>query len=340
MNILVFSTVFFPAIGGIENHTLSLVKEFLKKGHTVVVITEQKQEAPLENIKVYHSPGLLTTIKLFNWCNVFYMPNISLKGVWLLCINPFKKWVISHNDFHFVARKNLKSRLKRLIIKFASNNIAVSKSVANHIQTKSAVIYNCYDDEIFKIYDDEERVYDFVFVGRLVSQKGCEMLIKACTSLKQSYTLSIIGDGPELPRLKEMIKKPGNDNQIHFLGFLQNEELARTLNRHRIMIIPSMDREGFGIVALEGLACGCKVIAADAGGLTEAVNRFGKTFEMGSTRELAVLLEDGLLDKSGLPNSSELSEYLHQHTRTAVAGKYLSVFNQIHKAATSCAQAS
>ena len=75
-------------------------------------------------------------------------------------------------------------------------------------------------------------------------------------------------------------------DRIKFLGFLRHEELARMLNRHRIMVIPSLDKEGFGIVALEGLACGCKVIASDAGGLTEAVDRFGKIFATGEKEGL------------------------------------------------------
>ena len=52
LNILVYSSVFYPGIGGIENHTVFLVKEFVKKGHSVKVVTEQQQDPqrPLEGI--------------------------------------------------------------------------------------------------------------------------------------------------------------------------------------------------------------------------------------------------------------------------------------------------
>src|SRR5690606_36216333 len=124
--------------------------------------------------------------------------------------------------------------------------------------------------DLFKIYPDEPRTFDFVFVGRLVSQKGCEMLIDACAQLTVPFTLNIIGNGVEAEKLMEKVLTLGLEKQIRFLGRMDGEPLAKMLNRHKVMIVPSMDVEGFGIVVLEGLACGCKLIVSNAGGLTEA----------------------------------------------------------------------
>jgi glycogen(starch) synthase len=327
LNILVYSSVFYPSIGGIENHSLFLVKEFVKAGHTVRVITEQEQdpENPLEHIEVLQTPGFFRQLEMFYWADVFYMPNITLKGAWLIFFHPFRKWVISHNDFHLKYGSGPKIWLKQMFIRMASKNIAVSKSVADFLKVPSQVIYNCYDDSLFRIYEDEKREFDFVFVGRLVSQKGCELLIDACARLKKPFTLNIIGDGYEMQRLRGKVDSLKLNNSVKFLGFKKNEELARALNRHRTMIVPSLDVEGFGIVALEGLACGCHMIVSNAGGLSEAVDGFGDVFPMGDAEALAGLLEKAL-DKPAEHVTVELKSYLDAHSKASVAAKYIEVF--------------
>jgi glycosyltransferase involved in cell wall biosynthesis len=328
MNILVFSAVFYPAVGGIENQTLLLINQFIQKGHTVKVITYQKNKAELPGVEILYAPQYLRFLKAHAWCDVFYMPNISLKGIWLVLLNPTKKWIISHNDFHFAYEKSLAAMLKRFCTRFTTHNIAVSASIGRSLNTKHIVIQNCYDESVFRLYPEVQRVYDFVFLGRLVSQKGCDLLLKACKELKQPFTLGIIGIGPEKKYLERLVAKYDLEGSVHFYGLLKNEELAMTLNRFRYMVIPSVKIEGFGMVCLEGLACGCKVIAADAAGLADAVKSYGELFEMGNRHQLAALLNKALNQKEDGPNNNQpLQNYLQQHHRSVVADKYLQVFN-------------
>lgn len=327
MHILIFSTVFYPVLGGIENLTLNLSREFVNKGHQVKVITYQKQNDPLTNIEVYYAPNFIKIIKLFLWCHVYYMPNISLKGVWPLLINPRKRWVISQNDFSLSKRMLPASLLKLLLIKLATKNIAVSKSVAASLHTSSEVIYNCYDDAVFTVQNLAERNHDFVFVGRLVSQKGCDTLIKACYNLPQPFTLTIVGDGPEMKRLKSLANKLGLTSNITFTGTLNSVEIASVLNQHKVLVIPSNGKEGFGIVALEGLACGCHIIAANAGGLSEAVGGFGQLFQSGNVQQLNHLLKEALQNINQTTyNFTDITKYLSNYKKQIVAQKYLSIF--------------
>ncbi|HEX8462853.1 MAG TPA: hypothetical protein VF623_15575, partial [Segetibacter sp.] len=82
MNILIFTTAFFPLVGGLEKQTLNLLDEFLKKGHLVQVIAfqklpegQKKVETVEKQVTVYYNPNLIKVFSLFNWCDVFYMPN-------------------------------------------------------------------------------------------------------------------------------------------------------------------------------------------------------------------------------------------------------------------------
>lgn len=326
MKILIFSAVFYPAIGGIENQTMLLIQEFVKKGHQVKVITYQKEKVTLPNIDIYYAPNYLNFIAAYRWCDTFYMPNISLKGLWLLMFGPKKHWVISHNDYHFFHRKGLLAKMKSFSVKYATKNIAVSKSISHNLGTPSITIPNSYDESLFRLYPDEKREFDFVFLGRLVSQKGCEMLIRACKDLNRPFTMGIIGIGTEREKLEALTQELNLTKEVTFHGLVTKEALARLLNKYKVMIIPSIGEEGFGMVALEGMACGCKILAADAGGLADAVSIFGKKFEMGNTKELTQLLNESFNDDSPALKP-ELLAYLKLHHRESVADNYLQAFN-------------
>jgi glycosyltransferase involved in cell wall biosynthesis len=337
MNILVFTTAYYPSVGGVENQTLNLLAEFLKMGHKVKVVAfpihkarQQVIKTNEKEVEVFYNPGFLNLFLLFAWCKVLYMPNYSLKGIWFIPFLPFKKLIISHNDLYLSNKKSTKIKIKLLLIKLANENIAVSKFVADYIKTRSKIIYNCYDDAIFKIYEDEERIYDFIFLGRLVSQKGCDLLIRACKNVKKPFRLNIVGEGPERSKLEKLVKDFSLEKNIHFLGILEGEPLARLLNNHRTMVIPSLRPEGFGIVALEGMACGCDIIAANAGGLSEAVNNFGKLFKMGDQQQLEHLLQAALekSDKAATANlHPAVSAYLARQNKQTIAAEYIKLFN-------------
>lgn len=335
MNILVFTTAFFPSVGGLENQTVNLLDEFLKKGHKVKVIafqshhTHEMMQINKQKVEVYYNPNFFSVLSLFIWCKVFYMPNFSLKGTWFLPFLPFKKWIVSHNDLYLSKTTNFTIKLKLLAIKLASENIAVSNYVAKYVKSNTRIIYNCYDNEVFKIYHNEQKQFNFIFLGRLVSQKGCDLLIRACSNLDPSFSLNIIGDGPERECLENLVKSLKLEKNIRFLGIVEGEPLARLLNKHDTMVIPSVQEEGFGIVALEGMACGCKIIAANAGGLPEAVNGFGKLFDMGNQHELEELLKNDLKESKIEPPfelNAEMQQYLCKQHKKVIAEEYLKLF--------------
>jgi glycogen(starch) synthase len=331
VKILIYSPKFYPSVGGLENLTLMLSNEFIKKGHEVKVICFEKDNGSSCGVETYYHPSVFKQLQLFWWASVFYMPNISLKGLWLMFTNPMKRWVISHNGWYgpdiVSKRKSFNEKAKLFLLHFAKN-ISVSNAVASYITVNSTVIPNCYDNNIFHANYNVKRENNVLFVGRLVSDKGVDVLINACQLLWQKgkdFTLTIIGQGEMHDWVKQKIQAYGIENKVSLKGKVVGEELAKAMNEHTIMAVPSTWNEPFGIVALEGLACGCKVICSSGGGLPEAVGEFGHFFSNGNQNTLSALIENNLQEKYS-PDLERLASFLENHQPSKVAEKYLHVF--------------
>jgi glycogen(starch) synthase len=102
----------------------------------------------------------------------------------------------------------------------------------------------------------------------------------------------------------------------------RDRELSELIAEHKIMVVPSLEPEPFGIVALEGLACGCLVVASAHGGLPEAVGPHGVLFEPGNV----VALADAILGADRAPwLLNGAAQHLSKHHADYVASKYLKV---------------
>src|SRR5207302_7541699 len=165
-----------------------------------------------------------------------------------------------------------------------------------------AVTGNPYDNGVFRLLPNIVRDKTIAFLGRLVSDKGADLLLQAIKLLQHEGLmpdLTIIGAGPEEQGLRQLTHELGLDRQVTFVGEKSGAPLAELLNRHRILVVPSRWAEPFGVVALEGIACGCVVIGSESGGLKEAIGPCGLVYENGNVRALADQLKRSLND----PNS-------------------------------------
>jgi glycogen synthase len=326
MRILIGSPGFPPALGGIERFVDQLAEGLAKQGEDVTVMTATPSREPdRRSFRVVRRPGPLAKLGLVRDCDVFFQANVSLKDVWPLMLVR-RPWVISHHGlYEGRGRAGLLGRLKVLLARRSRTAIAVSRFVASRVDPRAEVIPNPYRDDLFREIPGVVRDRDFVFVGRLVSDKGVDVLLRALEQLavtERAPSLTIIGDGPESPRLRALSRELGLDGRVRFLGRLDGEELVRELNRHRVLVVPSTWEEPFGIVALEGIACGCVVLGTQGGGLPEAIGPCGRTVPNGDAASLCRALRD-LAQREDLGGFLEhASAHLERHRGDVVVARY------------------
>jgi glycogen synthase len=335
MRVLFSSPAFLPHVGGLEIHVATLAAELHRAGHEVAVVTRTAGEGADDlPYTVVRRPTALRLLRCVRWCDVFVQANVSLRGLWPLLLVR-RPWVVSHHSWYCRSdgRVAWQDRLKRHLLRHAAASIAVSRAVAADLTTPSIVIANPYRDDLFRPLPGVERRRDLAFVGRLVSDKGADLLFDALALLAGRGLrpgLTIAGDGPERPRLEEQAARLGVAAQVEFRGTVTGEGLVRLLNEHRVLAVPSRYAEPFGIVALEGIACGCVVAGSAGGGLAEAIGPCGRTFPNGDVPALARTLHDLLSDPAARAEClRHAPEHLARHAGGRVAERYLEVFASV-----------
>jgi phosphatidylinositol alpha-mannosyltransferase len=114
-----------------------------------------------------------------------------------------------------------------------------------------------------------------VFLGRLVSRKGCRQLIEAFYLLSKrndEVRLEIAGSGPEADRLEKMVSDKGLDGKVNFLGFIDEADKPALLASAAVACFPSLYGESFGIVLIEAMAAGTVVMGGDNPGYRSVLN--------------------------------------------------------------------
>ncbi|MHC5717405.1 MAG: glycosyltransferase family 4 protein [Nostoc sp.] len=330
MKILIYSPLFYPCIGGLETIISTLAQEFIEQGHEVKLVSYTPATDSKDfSFEVIRQPSPKQLLKLIYWCDIYFQGCVSLKGLWPLMFIS-KPLVITHQTWYHSpdGTMNWQNYLKRTATRFATN-ISASHALAKSIPAPSNVIPNSYREDIFYEMPEISRSQELVFLGRLVSDKGANLLLEALAQLKKmglTPKLTIIGSGPEESKLGQQAKDLEITEQLNFAGIKVEYELVKLLNSHQIMVVPSIWDEPFGIVALEGIACGCVVVGSEGGGLKDAIGLCGVTFPNGDVQALTQTLFNLLKNPEQLANYRANSHaHLLRYQKSAVAKAYLEV---------------
>ncbi|MDQ6755972.1 MAG: glycosyltransferase family 4 protein [Bacteroidota bacterium] len=334
--ILILTHNFYPFLGGIETVSEILANFFHYQGHLVHVLTWEKDKGEKDfPFKVIRNPSIKNLLNEHYWADIIVENNPCLRLSWPAILFRRKHCVIIQT---WITRTNEKvgfiDNLKRKWLRKANSVIACSEAIQKGCWPSATVIRNPYSETVFKKMTDVVPTKDFVFVGRLVSDKGADLAVKALYELQEKtntqFRLTVIGDGPEKESLRNLVMELQLEDSVHFTGKLEAKEIAKFLNQHKYLLVPSVWKEPFGIVALEGLACGCLPIVSDGGGLPEAIGPAGLTFKRNNLNSLVATIEHILTH----PEEEEMmreaaTEHLKNYTEKIVTRKYLQVIEGI-----------
>lgn len=280
---------------------------------------------------VIRRPSTRKLFSLVKWCDVFWHNNLSLRTLWpALCLR--KPVVITHQGSYCrqPAGFDLMLRLKHAIVN-STTSVAISQSTASCFKARSIIIPNPYDARLFTVCSPgTERKTELIFLGRLVSEKGLDLLLESLGRLRSNGLrprLTVVGSGPALTAMQKLGENLGIHEQVSFIGPKRGAELAKILNDHQILVVPSRYDEPFGVVALEGIACGCVVVGSSGGGLPEAIGPCGVTFSNENAEALAKALHKLLIQPNERARfAAHAPKHLTQFHPEVIANRYLDLF--------------
>ena len=154
-------------------------------------------------------------------------------------------------------------------------------------------IYNNLPPYI-SIANKEQRIGKVITIGvvsRLEPIKGMDLVVPAFAkihAMNPNTRLLVVGDGSLCPLMEQQKNDAGLNEVVKFAGVQPQEALQAYYDRIDILLMPSRS-EGFGLTAIEGMARGCVVVAANTGGLPEVVSdgKVGLLHEPESSDSLA-----------------------------------------------------
>ena len=189
--------------------------------------------------------------------------------------------------------------------------------------------------------------HGLLFVGRLVPKKGLDVLLDALAILKQydaNVRLKVVGGGPEQERYQVKLTELGLEEMVTLVGPVKHDDVYRLMSESRICIVPSVeaidgDQEGLGLVFLEALVCGCRVIASDIAVFKElngSLNEPAQLFSAGDPGALAAAIrrECGRKRQSGSYTSGAGSR-VTMYSWPVAAERYKLLMQKIVTAAAS-----
>lgn len=177
----------------------------------------------------------------------------------------FDKWSAKRVNYFFANSKNVARRIKQIY------------------KVESKVLYPPVHTEKFNKIKRSADPTCYVTIGRLVGYKKTDLIIEAFNEL--GLPLVVIGEGPEMSRLKQLAK-----SNVDLVGFADSDKINNLFKNAKAFVFAA--DEDFGIAPVEAMAAGCPVIAYAAGGALETVepNKTGVYFKEQTVESLVKVI--------------------------------------------------
>jgi len=289
----IFIVIHSLGIGGAEKLALDDTVQFLKEGYDIKLITfrPEKEDATLKAIYTLpnHIFKIIPFTRLANLSSWFTMirffkkekPDLIISHLWyantivrISAMFSGIKNVLSFEHNVYDGVKTWKQFLvDRVLQLFSKRIIAVSSAVKDSLikhginEKRIRVIVNAINIGLYKgakpinrsILGISEDTFLYIYVGRLVSQKGVDVLLQAFSQTKEGVLL-IVGGGILEEELISLSHELDIHQRVIFLG--ERSDVPQLLKTSDCFVLPSR-YEGLGIVMLEAMAAGLPVIVSD-----------------------------------------------------------------------------
>lgn len=313
--------------GGLAAIARLTAREFGREGCDVVVLTRiDDGKFSASNVRVVARPSVWRTFITILNADYVICEGAAIRLCWPLLLVWKKSIVVKHgvrvaNSMHDFFEK---------ILSLHCHWAAVSRFVADKERIPTVVVPNALDPTIF-YRGNGVRPYDLIYVGSLTKEKGIFLLAKAVVNVLESGVrinrVTFVGEGADradLVRGLSDIDRYGCS--VAFTGNLPQPQVADLMRQHRVSVAPTIIPEAFGLVAIEGLACGCRVIVSDSGGLPEAVGKCGVVFPREDVAALADCIRKELI--GGREASLDvLQKHLDQYLPDRLVRVYMGVMD-------------
>jgi glycosyltransferase involved in cell wall biosynthesis len=153
------------------------------------------------------------------------------------------------------------------------------------------------DPEIFRPVERAAgRGFVIGYVGRLVAEKGVDLLLEALAGLDGTWRAYILGAGPAREDLMAQARALGLAGRVSFDDWLPAAQMPAYYGQLDVLVLPSRTRpnwkEQFGRVLVEAMACGVPVIGSDSGEIRHVIGEAGLIFGEGQVGELRAHLQE------------------------------------------------
>ncbi len=195
------------------------------------------------------------------------------------------------------------------------------------------------DEERFNASDATEgipgRAFTVGYVGRLVPEKGVDVLIAALSGWNTDWRLIVAGDGPERAPLEARVAAAGHGERVEFRGWVSSAALPDLYRSLDVLVLPSRTTrrwaEQFGRVLIEAMACGVACIGARCGEIPEVLGDAGVVVPERDASALRAALTELLARPDERARLGRLgrARVLAQFTNTHVAGQTVAVYREL-----------
>ena len=174
-----------------------------------------------------------------------------------------------------------------------------NKAIKNFKSLKKinhTIIHPAFIKKILK--NKIKKKYDLCTVARLEYRKGHHLVFEAMSVLRNKYNIilkyAILGDGPELSRLKDLVIKHSLLEQVDFIYHdYPSEKIFKNSSVHIMPTLTTPDSiEGFGISNVEAASFGLPCIVSNSGGTPESIGRNGIIVKENDTKQLVKSIID------------------------------------------------